>query len=704
MKSQTPNTISLLSRTPLVCIAVVIIFVLMSGIALATDIYVSPAGSDATGNGTTISPYRTVTRALNGISGTNTINLASGSYSASTGEAFPLTLPSNTTLTGSSGAVIDASGNYSSVIVLNGSDSCTVNGISITGGFGELSYSIFGNLAGGIGTIRATNFTISNCSIYNNWAGFGGGICTASGNGTITGNDIYNNTSGTSGAGIELLNGTYTVSGNHIHSNSSGAWAGGIDAYQSLVDVSKNRIESNQCTGDGGGIVLDGPTGSIYNNLIYNNSATDQAGALYVMNTSKAPAVFNNTLTGNSSASGIYISSGAAVSLYNNIIWSNGSSDLVGSATYSDIRTGAISGTGNISADPKFGSDYQLLSTSPCIDKGTSSGAPSDDFAGNSRPNGNGYDIGAYEYGGSVPPPPPPPPPPSTAVLTSVTITPTAATVAPRGKLAFSAAAFDQNGSTMSGVSYSWTDTGGSVSPTSGSSTTYTAGRKTGSFRVTVKATAGSVTLTATATVTVTTSPPPPPSPVLTSVTITPAITSVATGGQQPFTAQGYDQNGAAMTATYSWTSTGGSMSSATGSSSTYTAGTTAGSYLVTVTATAGGTSKSASAAVTVTSTPPPPPPPTGDTTPPTLNWTNMVSGEYDNGLCCPNVAASDASGIAKVVFYVDGVSKATDTTAPYDFYWMTTSYTNGLHILKAEAFDTVGNSASITCNVYIIN
>jgi hypothetical protein len=46
--------------------------------------------------------------------------------------------------------------------------------------------------------------------------------------------------------------------------------------------------------------------------------------------------------------------------------------------------------------------DLHLLQTSPAVDKGSSVGAPSDDYDGNPRPSGNGYDIGAFEYQSSV--------------------------------------------------------------------------------------------------------------------------------------------------------------------------------------------------------------------------------------------------------------------------------------------------------------
>ena len=40
-----------------------------------------------------------------------------------------------------------------------------------------------------------------------------------------------------------------------------------------------------------------------------------------------------------------------------------------------------------------------MQENSPAIDQGSSSDAPGDDFEGNFRPYGNGYDIGALEYG-----------------------------------------------------------------------------------------------------------------------------------------------------------------------------------------------------------------------------------------------------------------------------------------------------------------
>jgi len=55
-----------------------------------------------------------------------------------------------------------------------------------------------------------------------------------------------------------------------------------------------------------------------------------------------------------------------------------------------------------VEGDPMFvnpsGADFHLQEGSPAIDNGSAVDAPSDDFDGNPRPQGAGYDIGCYEF------------------------------------------------------------------------------------------------------------------------------------------------------------------------------------------------------------------------------------------------------------------------------------------------------------------
>jgi len=90
-----------------------------------------------------------------------------------------------------------------------------------------------------------------------------------------------------------------------------------------------------------------------------------------------------------------------------------------GAAEFVDQRTGSqfsgdlaawkahISGdSDSTEGDPRFldfsGGDYHLSAMSPCIDSGSSTGAPIMDYEGSPRPQGGGYDIGAYEFMGIV--------------------------------------------------------------------------------------------------------------------------------------------------------------------------------------------------------------------------------------------------------------------------------------------------------------
>jgi hypothetical protein len=171
----------------------------------------------------------------------------------------------------------------------------------------------------------------------------------------------------------------------------------------------------------GGGVSCGGAASpSFINCIISSNTGGVYYGkasgaGMYIFNNS-SPAIINCTITNNYAASsylpeagGIHCERTSSPIVVNSIIWGNTAGGLPSeicvdetstiNLTYSDIQGGWI-GTGNIDANPLFigGGDYHLQANSPCIDKGTSSGAPDYDIDGNARPYGASDDMGADEY------------------------------------------------------------------------------------------------------------------------------------------------------------------------------------------------------------------------------------------------------------------------------------------------------------------
>ncbi|MEP7154423.1 MAG: Ig-like domain-containing protein [Betaproteobacteria bacterium] len=88
-----------------------------------------------------------------------------------------------------------------------------------------------------------------------------------------------------------------------------------------------------------------------------------------------------------------------------------------------------------------------------------------------------------------------------------------------------------------------------------------------------------------------------------------------------------------------------------------------------------------------------------GDTTAPTVS----ASSSGTSGTITFSATASDAVGVTKVEFYVDGVLKGTDTTSPYSFAFNSTTVANGSHSLTAKAYDAannIGTSSAVSFTV----
>src|SRR5512140_1032655 len=85
----------------------------------------------------------------------------------------------------------------------------------------------------------------------------------------------------------------------------------------------------------------------------------------------------------------------------------------------------------------------------------------------------------------------------------------------------------------------------------------------------------------------------------------------------------------------------------------------------------------------------------TGDTTAPVTSITAPTGGATLSGTTLVTASASDDTGVARVEFLLDGSIASTDTAAPYEWSWDTTTAANGAHTLQSRAWDAAGNSAS---------
>lgn len=291
---------------------------------------------------------------------------------------------------------------------------------------------------GGLHNNNFGKLTLFNSVVEGNTAPDGGGGIWAA-DITISGSQVLSNTSAFGGAGISghhayiyksQVSHNVASAGDHIYGGGINISLGSLHLEES--DVTNNRAVSTGTLGISGGsaIVVNEADTTILNSFISDNKDGGNTIAVF-----SSPFTFTNvmlvnndgdgiasddvaitgtltnvTIAGNG-AQGISMNEDPAtdVTVTNSILWNNGDIDnncgTSCSITYSIIGTGDTSGEGNLSTDPQFvdpaSGDYHLQAWSLAIDSGTDVGAPDVDFEGDSRPQNDGYDMGADEFVGT---------------------------------------------------------------------------------------------------------------------------------------------------------------------------------------------------------------------------------------------------------------------------------------------------------------
>lgn len=293
---------------------------------------------------------------------------------------------------------------------------------------------------------------IVNCRFFFNRAGQSGGAmlnqnalafveeCTFTGNRAVNGGAVFN---------LDIPESDFTPLRrlDFLHCTFSGnesATGGAMANFKADAIVTGCTFDENTATENGGAVFNNDASPRIDKSIFTGNSAAGSAGAIFTLgsgtDTTTAPVLVNSILSGNDAgevggalfvvdasilvsnctilnnaalSQGTAISAlGSDVSILNSILWGNnptGNDAIDARSSTLQVSFSALQestgGTGNIFADPLVGADYHLLEGSPCIDRGTDTGAAAlggvtDDFEGDLRGPASGrgsYDIGADE-------------------------------------------------------------------------------------------------------------------------------------------------------------------------------------------------------------------------------------------------------------------------------------------------------------------
>ncbi len=224
-------------------------------------------------------------------------------------------------------------------------------------------------------------------------------------NGTLTLNDVvlaHGNGGNSGGASMNL--GALNIKRSTLRNNTADS-GGAIDSFQGFLSIQRSAFRDNSAAW-GAAIRSFDINSNIVNSTFSNNSASEAAGGLFVQG--GGMTVTNSTFV-NNSGGGVRRQSGT-LNLRNSIVANSGvrHGDCVGTlsqniANY--IKDGscsaALSGAdgdiklGDLSGSPAY---HPLLDGSAAIDAGNADHCPEIDQAGNARPDGDGCDIGAFEF------------------------------------------------------------------------------------------------------------------------------------------------------------------------------------------------------------------------------------------------------------------------------------------------------------------
>lgn len=219
------------------------------------------------------------------------------------------------------------------------------------------------------------------------------------------------------GAGMYNKVSSPTVRNCTFAHNSAAMYGGGMYNEEASPEVSNCTFVANSAGKDGGAMLnAPGADARIVNTTFFENTAGVHGGGM--LNAESTPTVINCTFTENSSGgsgAAMYNASASTI-VVNSIFWNNGTEIDNDSGAAPNISfcviQGGYGGTGanNSDADPLLrpnGLDWNggpvetvaIQQAGSAYNAGTATNAPLTDARGTTRPQFEGYDIGAFEIG-----------------------------------------------------------------------------------------------------------------------------------------------------------------------------------------------------------------------------------------------------------------------------------------------------------------
>lgn len=263
-------------------------------------------------------------------------------------------------------------------------------------------------------------FVLEDSMISGNTAWRGGGVfLSIARSSSLVDTTISGNTATAGGAGglyvttsfDQLISGTTisgtTISGNQAPNSGSFDGGGGIINQGEIESIINSTISGNTTNSVGGGIANYDNINRIVNTTIAGNTGSNGGGLFHMLFSNFTPVIgdLRNTILADNTATNTlnhdFVQLGTLTTAVNNLLETRSGHSIVngtnGNKVGVDPRLASLGDNGGPTRT------HSLLTGSPAINAGISTGAPSTDQRGLPRPSGGAVDIGAFEVQNTAP-------------------------------------------------------------------------------------------------------------------------------------------------------------------------------------------------------------------------------------------------------------------------------------------------------------